>query len=141
MQATLHPGTTVEADALDETIRRTQGYFLRTQHPDGYWSGELETNVCMAAEYLLLTHFLGNGTPERWKKVANYLLEQQREDGTWPIYFGGPPDVDATVESYFALKLAGVPANDPRMVSARDWVLSRGGVPNVRVFTKIWLAL
>ena len=44
---------------VDEAIRRTQDYFLRTQHPDGYWVGELETNVCMAAEYLLLTHFLG----------------------------------------------------------------------------------
>ena len=29
--------------ALDEAIRRTQDYFLRTQHPDGYWVGELET--------------------------------------------------------------------------------------------------
>ncbi len=127
--------------ALDETIRRTQDYFLRTQHPDGYWVGELETNVCMAAEYLLLTHFLGSPEPVRWTKVANHLRDQQHNDGTWPIYFGGPPDLNATVESYFALKLAGVPADDPRMRKARDWVLSQGGVPRVRVFTKIWLAL
>ena len=128
-------------DALDETLRRTQDYFLRNQHPDGYWSGELETNVCMAAEYLLLTHFLGIGTPERWTKIANYLRDQQRPDGAWPIYFGGPPDLNATIESYFALKLAGVPADDPRMLKARDWAVLQGGVPQVRVFTKIWLAL
>ncbi len=128
-------------ESLDETLRRSQDYFLRTQHPDGYWVGELETNVCMAAEYLLLTHFLGTGTAERWQKVANYLREQQRPDGTWPIYFGGPPDLNATVESYFALKLAGVSPDDPRMKKAREWVISEGGVPRVRVFTKIWLAL
>jgi squalene-hopene/tetraprenyl-beta-curcumene cyclase len=128
-------------EALDEAIRRTQDYFVRTQHPDGYWVGELETNVCMAAEYLLLTHFLGAGNQERRDKVANYLRGQQRPDGTWPIYFGGPPDLNATVESYFALKLAGVPAHEARMAKARDWVLSQGGVPKVRVFTKIWLAL
>jgi squalene-hopene/tetraprenyl-beta-curcumene cyclase len=128
-------------DALDETIQRTQDYFLRTQHPAGYWSGELETNVCMAAEYLLLTHFLGIGTPGRWTKVANYLRDEQSASGGWPIYFGGPPDLNATVESYFALKLAGVPADDPRMLKARDWAVSQGGVPRVRVFTKIWLAL
>jgi squalene-hopene/tetraprenyl-beta-curcumene cyclase len=57
--------------ALDETIERTQDYFLRTQHPAGYWVGELETNVCMAAEYLLLTHFLGARDDERWRKVVN----------------------------------------------------------------------
>lgn len=128
-------------EALDEAIRRSQEYFLRTQHPDGYWMGELETNVCMAAEYLLLTHFLGVRDDTRWKKIARYIRGQQRPDGTWAIYFGGPPDINATVESYFALKLAGVSPDQPAMRKARDWVLSVGGVPRVRVFTKIWLAM
>lgn len=127
--------------ALDEAIRRSQDYFLRTQHPDGYWVGELETNVCMAAEYLLLTHFLGVRDEARWAKVANYLRDQQQEGGGWAIYYGGPPDLNATVEAYFALKLAGVPASEPRMQRARDWVVSAGGVPRTRVFTRIWLAL
>ncbi len=126
---------------LDEAVRRSQDYFLRTQHPDGYWIGELETNVCMAAEYLLLTHFLGARDEERWQKIVTYIRSQQRPDGTWAIYFGGPPDLNATVESYFALKLAGVSPEDPAMQKAGDWVLSVGGVPKVRVFTKIWLAL
>ena len=128
-------------DGLDEAVRRTQDYFLRTQHPDGYWVGELETNVCMAAEYLLLMQFLGIRDDRRREKVANYIRDQQRPDGTWAIFHGGPPDLNATVESYFALKLAGVAADDVRMLRARDWVVSAGGVPNTRVFTKIWLAL
>ncbi|HUF54405.1 MAG TPA: squalene--hopene cyclase [Dehalococcoidia bacterium] len=131
----------VGQEALDETIRRTQDYFLRTQHRGGYWVGELETNVCMAAEYLLLTHFLGARDSERWRKLVNYIRSQQRDDGTWTIYEGGPPDINATVEAYFALKLAGVAVDEPRMMKARDWVLSAGGVPKARVFTKIWLAL
>ncbi|HET8944377.1 MAG TPA: squalene--hopene cyclase [Dehalococcoidia bacterium] len=126
---------------LAEAVRRSQDYFLRTQHPDGYWVGELETNVCMAAEYLLLTHFLGVRDEERWRKIATFLLREQRPDGTWAIYFSGPPDINATVESYFALKLAGVSPDDPGMRKARQWVLSVGGVPKTRVFTKIWLAL
>ncbi len=128
-------------EALDEAIRRTQDYFLRTQHPSGYWLGDLDSNVCMAAEYLLLTHFLGVGEDGRWRKVANYLRSQQRPDGTWAVYHGGPPDLNATVESYFALKLAGVSSDDPAMARAREWALSAGGVPKARVFTKIWLAL
>lgn len=126
---------------LGEVVRRSQEYFLRKQHADGYWIGEVEANVCMAAEYLLLTHLLGVRDDERWRKVATYLLREQRPDGTWAIYFGGPPDINATVEAYFALKLAGMSPEDPRMGSARDWVLSAGGVTRVRVFTKIWLAL
>jgi squalene-hopene/tetraprenyl-beta-curcumene cyclase len=128
-------------EGVDEAIRRSQEYFLRTQHPDGYWWGELESNVCMAAEYLLLTHFLGVAREDRWRKIANYLRSQQRSDGTWAIYHGGPPDINATVESYFALKLAGVSADEPSMRKAREFVISAGGVPRVRIFTKIWLAL
>ena len=127
--------------AVDEAIRRAQGYFLRTQHPDGYWWGELESNVCMAAEYLLLTHFMGSADEGRWRKIVNYLRSQQRPDGTWGIFYEGPPDINATVESYFALKLAGVSPEEPAMRKAREFVLSAGGVPRVRVFTKIWLAL
>lgn len=127
--------------AVDEAVCRSQEYFLRSQHPDGYWSGELETNVCMAAEYLLLTHFLGVAQEERWRKIANYLRSQQRPDGTWAVYHEGPSDINATVESYFALKLAGVSADDPSMAKAREFVLSAGGVPKVRIFTKVWLAL
>lgn len=126
---------------LEEAVRRSQDYFLRKQHPEGYWIGELETNVCMAAEYLLLTRFLGIDDGDRWRKITNYLLREQRPDGTWAIYFGGPADINATVESYFALKLAGLSADYPRMRKARDWVLSAGGVAKTRVFTKIWLAL
>ncbi len=129
------------AEAVDETIRRSQEYFLRTQHPDGYWWGELESNVCMAAEYLLLTHFLGSAEEGRWRKIANYLRSQQRSDGTWGIYHEGPPDINATVESYFALKLAGASPDERPMRKARNFVLSAGGVPNVRIFTKIWLSL
>ncbi len=131
----------VALDAVDEAIRRTQEYFLRTQHPDGYWVGELETNVCMAAEYLLLTQFMGTVDTARWRKIATYLRRQQRSDGTWALYYCGQPDLNATVEAYFALKLAGVSSDEPGMKKAREFVLSAGGVPKVRIFTKIWLAL
>ena len=56
-------------------------------------------------------------------------------------YYGAPGDVSTSVECYFALKLAGTAADRPEMVRARDFILSKGGVPKVRIFTKIWLAL
>ena len=135
------PATDVVVEAAGVAIQRAQDYLLSLQHPEGYWSGELETNVCMAAEYMLLTHFLGVADRRRWDKIVNYLRGQQLPDGTWSIYHGGPGDLNATVEAYFALKLAGVPVGDPAMEKARRFVLSWGGVPKVRIFTKIWLAL
>ena len=127
--------------AVDSAIYRSQRYLLSVQYPDGYWWGELESNATMEAEYLLLTYFLDVVDPERWRKLTNYILSKQREDGSWGQYFGAPGDVSTSVECYFALKLAGVSPEAPEMQRAREFILSRGGVPRVRIFTKIWLSL
>ena len=127
--------------AADQAVQRSQDYFRRTQHPDGYWWGELESNPTMEAEYLMLCHFTGRHDPERWRKVCNYILGKQRSDGSWGQYYEAPGDVSTSVECYFALKLAGHSPESEPLQKARDFILSKGGMPKVRVFTKIWLAL
>ncbi|MCA9863835.1 MAG: squalene--hopene cyclase [Thermomicrobiales bacterium] len=126
---------------LDEAIERGSSYLLSLQDPQGYWWAELESNVTMAAEHLLLEHFLGIGDANRWSQLCRYLLQHQREDGSWAIYFGGPGDVSITTEAYFALKLAGIDPDRPAMARAREFVLSQGGAANTRIFTKLWLSL
>jgi squalene-hopene/tetraprenyl-beta-curcumene cyclase len=128
-------------DAVSKAVARSQDYFARTQSPEGYWWGELESNSTMEAEYLMLTHFLGTGDEDTWRKLAKHLLETQRDDGTWGQYYGSPGDLSTSVECYFALKLAVLSPDDPHMIKAREFILSKGGVPQARVFTKIWLAL
>ncbi len=127
--------------AVARAIEKSQGYFERTQRPEGYWMGELESNSTMDAEYLLLTHFLGIGDADTWRQLSNHLFKAQREDGTWGQYYGGPGDLSTSIECYFALKLAGASPDDPRMRKAREFILAKGGLARSRVFTKIWLAL
>jgi squalene-hopene/tetraprenyl-beta-curcumene cyclase len=132
---------TVAADrtetVLDTAIERAAARLLELQHPDGWWVGELESNATMIAQHLFWHHFLGLRTPELDRKVANELLARQRDDGTWSIWFEGPPDLSTTIEAYTALKLAGV---DPGL-RARDYIRREGGVARSRVFTKCFLAL
>ena len=128
-------------DALNEAISKAHAYLLGVQYPEGCWWGELESNATMEAEFLLLNHFLGIADSERLRKLANHMMAQQRDDGTWGQFYGAPGDLSTTTECYFALKLAGVSPDEPLMKKARDFILSKGGVPKTRVFTKIWLAL
>ena len=125
----------------DKTISRAQQYLLSIQYPEGYWWGELESNPTMEAEYLLLSFFLDKVDEVRWRKLANYILSRQRSDGSWGQYYGSPGDISTSVECYFALKLAGISPDTEAMTNARKFILSKGGVPQVRIFTKIWLAL
>lgn len=126
---------------LDRAIEGSRDFFFREQLPKGYWWAELESNVTITAEYIMLLHFLGLVDRERQRKMANYLLSKQTPEGFWTIYHGGPGDISTTVEAYFALKLAGYPAEHPAMAKARSFVLEQGGIIKTRVFTKIFLAL
>ncbi len=126
---------------IREALERTQEYFFRTQHEDGYWWGELESNPTMEAEYIMLTHFMGSDEGDRISRVAEDIRRRQSADGSWRMYYGAPGDLSTSIECYFALKLAGDPADAPHMARARTFILAQGGVPQARVFTKIWLAL
>ena len=128
-------------EAVDLAVERCHAYFRGHQYPEGYWWSELESNPTIEAEYLLLSYFLGLVDQERWRKVTNYILSKQRADGSWGQYYQAPGDVSTSVECYFALKLAGYSPDSAPLRKARQFILSRGGVPKVRVFTKIWLAM
>ncbi len=85
------------------------------QHPEGYWSGELEADTTLESDYILLHSLLGTGNEERFAKAARYILQHQNEDGGWSIYADGPSNVSASVKAYFGLKLAGYKADHPAL--------------------------
>src|SRR5256885_458876 len=122
---------------VDTAVERATARLLELQHPSGWWVGELESNATMIAQHLFWHHVLNLRTPELDRKIANELLARQREDGTWSIWFDGPPDLSTSIEAHAALRLAGVDPG-PR---ARDYIKSQGGVRRARVFTKCFLAL
>ena len=145
MSATRERGKTAAkrtpVTALDRTLDRAVRRLLSLQRPDGWWVGELESNVTMTAQHLLMLEFLRRRDEETTRRCVNELLARQRPDGLWAIYWEGEPDLAATLESYAALRLAGLSADDERLAAARRFCEERGGIGGARVFTRIWLAL
>ncbi|MGQ0810118.1 MAG: squalene--hopene cyclase [Nitrospiraceae bacterium] len=128
-------------DSLDEAMRRSQAWFLARQDAEGFWVAELEADTTLTSEYLMLRRFLDRVDSQRERKAVRYLKTMQLADGGWPIYYGGPSEISASVKAYFALKLSGVQAAEPFMVKAKECILAKGGVVSANVFTKIALAL
>jgi len=91
-------------------------WLAANQNPEGYWVGRLESNVCMEAEWILALWFMGLEDHPLRPRLAKALLREQREDGSWEIYKDAP-------------------AGD------REWIVAKGGLRNIRVFTRYWLAL
>ena len=126
---------------LDDTLARAVGHLKSLQDEAGWWKGDLETNTTMDAEDLMLRHWLGIWDQERARSTARYIRSKQLPDGSWPIYHAGPGDLAVTIESYVALRLVGDGPDEPHMRAAAAWARAHGGVPAVRIFTKIWFTL
>ncbi|MEU4727305.1 squalene--hopene cyclase [Streptomyces sp. NPDC023588] len=128
-------------DRVQEAAARATRHLLERQDPEGWWKGTLETNVTMDAEDLLLRQFLGIRDEATTRAAALFIRGEQREDGTWATFHGGPPELSATIEAYVALRLAGDRPDAPHMSRASAWIRAHGGIAAARVFTRIWLAL
>jgi len=125
----------------ESALAAARDHLLGLQHDEGWWQGELETNVTMDAEDLLLRQFLGIRTDEETTAAGRWIASQQRADGTWANFYGGPGNLSTTVEAYVALRLAGHRPEAPHMSRAAGWIRDQGGIAATRVFTRIWLAL
>jgi squalene-hopene/tetraprenyl-beta-curcumene cyclase len=125
---------------VDAAIARSHAAFLRQQHRDGFWHAPLEANVSMDAQYIFLNRFMGRQPTRVDRRIVDHMLAAQSDDGSWPLYAGGPGHVSDTIEAYFALKLAGMSADAPPLQRARAFIRAHGGLARAGVFTRTFLA-
>jgi squalene-hopene/tetraprenyl-beta-curcumene cyclase len=110
---------------------------------------EVSASAPLEAEYILLELWLhppeaGVWNPpnaERVERATAAILRRQLPDGGFGVYPGGPADASATVMAYFALKMAGIPANDARLERARERALALGGIERANSYVKFNLSL
>ena len=127
--------------ALNAAIERAQSKLLSLQNPAGYWVFELEADCTIPAEYIMMMHYLDDINEELQSKIAVYLRSRQSEDGSYPLFTGGPGDISCSVKVYYALKMAGDSIDAPHMALLREWILAQGGAARANVFTRIALAM
>lgn len=132
---------TAPLNSLDAAIQASQDYLLSQQYKEGYWWSELESNCTMTAEVVILHKIWGTDSTRPLAKAETFLRSQQRDQGGWELFYGDGGDLSTSVETYTALRLLGVPADDPDMVRAKNFILSKGGISKTRIFTKLHLAL
>lgn len=126
---------------LEAAIAASQQYLLGQQASEGYWWAELESNVSITAEVLMLFKIWGIDHRYPLAKIETYLRQQQRDHGGWELYIGDGGNLSVSIEAYMALRLLDVPASDPALVKAQQFIVAQGGVTQSRIFTKLNLAL
>src|ERR1700733_4563683 len=133
---------TVEAHSEAKVaLELAREHLLSLQEDGGWWRGELQTNVTMDAEDMLLREFLRIRNADETERSAAWIRSQQRGDGTWANFHGGPGELSTTIEAYWALRLAGDSPEQHHMRAAAGFIREQGGIEQARVFTHVWLAL
>ncbi|KXS94514.1 hypothetical protein AC578_3184 [Pseudocercospora eumusae] len=117
-------------------------YAYSLQKDDGHWITELRSNISFTAQYVCLCEIVGTSLRSRDDRfeVSRWLLAQQQSDGSWSLAPREPGDLSISVEGYLALKLLGVSAKEEPMLRAKDFILSKGGLPMVGIITQFLLA-
>src|ERR1035441_2508696 len=122
------PQLTLEARSEAQVaLELAREHLLSLQDEQGWWQGELQTNVTMDAEDMLLREFLGIRRADETERSAAWIRSQQRADGTWSNFYGGPGELSTTIEAYWALRLAGDPPEAEHMHAAAEFIRGAGG--------------
>jgi len=148
MSAPVQVGSTLEYIA-GRALRRAAAHLAELQQRDGHWCAELTADTTLESDYILFQLWLDPPQDGVWEpetrplidKAARAILDRQLPDGGFNIYTEGPSEVSASVKAYFALKLAGVPVDDPSMERLRDRILQLGGIQAANSYVKVNLSL
>ncbi len=146
--STLFAQETITA-AVAGAARRAADRLLSLQDSEGYWCADLTADTTLESDYILLQLWMHPPEGGVWNpptrafidKAVRSILARQLPDGGFNIYVKGPSEISATVKAYFALKVAGVPGDDPRLAQARERILELGGIQAANSYVKINLSL
>lgn len=137
----LNPVANID-NVIYRAVCKAADWLIANQQTGGHWVGRVETNACMEAQWCLALWFVGLEDHPLRIRLGQALLDTQRPDGAWHVFHEAPNgDINATVEAYAALRSLGHLDDQEPMRRAREWILSKGGLRNIRVFTRYWLAL
>ena len=135
--------------ATARALQKAAERLIARQHADGYWWGDLTADTTLESDYILLQLWLHPPQGANWDppsrslidKAVRSILSRQLTDGGFAIYAKGPSEISASVKAYFALKVAGLDPEDPKLVKAKQRILALGGMQSANSYVKINLSL
>lgn len=124
---------------IDWIIHKLRG----DQYPDGSWRYPFETGISGDAYMIILLRSLELEEEELIQGLAARILSRQERNGSWKLFHDERHgNLTVTIDAYYALLFSGFYRDDdPRLVAARNFIVSHGGLEKAGMFSKIVLAI
>lgn len=129
--------------SVNQEIARLTQLARERQSPDGLWQFCFESGPMTDAFMIIVLRTLNMDDKRLIRWLAERIASKQDEDGSWKLYRDEQEgNVSATVEAYYALLSSGLyNKHDQRMLDAKRFIISAGGLHKVGTLTKAMLAL
>jgi lanosterol synthase len=123
-------------------LERGVAFLCGLQRTNGCVVGEVVWSPVITAQYVLVAYLIGQPIePQRQTRFLHYFRQTRAMDGSWGLHPESGGYVFVTVLVYVALRLLGLPAEDPLCTQARVWLREHGGVESIPSWGKLWLAM
>ncbi len=119
---------TTHAARPHDAIDRGLEVLSETQHVTGSWKGDYGGPLFLLPLYVFTLYAVGDAPKGKLKsEIERYFRNHQNEDGGFGLDVEHSSMVFTSVVVYCALRILGVPKDDPALVRARLWFLRHGG--------------
>ncbi len=114
----------------------------RTQEKTGAWKGDYGGPLFLLPMYVGTAHGIGLPLDARTREeMIRYLRNHQNPDGGFGLDIESHSHVFTSVLNYVALRLLGVPREEPLAARTRAWFLRQGGATASASWGKFFLCL
>lgn len=131
-----------KAETAQEAAYNGLKFYTKLQAEDGHFAGDYGGPLFLTPG-LVITCYITKSefTKEQTAEMIRYLRSVQCPDGGWGLHTEGPPTVFGCALNYSAMRLLGVPPEDPDLVKARKLLHRLGGAKGIPSWGKFWLAV
>lgn len=133
----------LSSQTVDQATQKAINHLLSLQKPQGDWEGEMVWCTMILAQAIIVRTLVSHPySPAEQQAIIKHFRLTQATDGSWGMHPESPGYIFFTTLAYVALRLMGLPEDDPMLTRARDWLHRQpGGVKAIPTWGKFWLAL
>lgn len=125
---------------VQQACDSAQKYAFEDIKEQTHWCGELICNAAITAQHVFFYQAIGRNPIPDADAYRTYLLGDQNDDGSWGLAPHEGGNISVSCEVYLALKILGESPDSADMFRAREYILQRGGVAKIRMWTRIFFA-
>ncbi|MGG0792520.1 squalene--hopene cyclase [Brevibacillus laterosporus] len=130
-------------EKIELEIKRIIHLLQKAQSADGAWRYCSESGPLTDAYMIILLRTLMIDDEELIRSLADRITIRQEKNGAWKLFHDEEEgNLSATIEAYYALLFSGHSRKtDEHMQLAKKFILTKGGISEASMLTKILLAL